>query len=68
MEQANTSEGHGDAILVARHDNMVVAYAATSLGNILHATLMGTLDIVAKGEEGITTQTYLGVLGNPLFL
>ena len=48
---------------------MIIAYRAASLSNILYTTLVGTLDVVAKGEERITTQTYLGILGNPfLFL
>ena len=47
---------------------MVVAYGATSLGNKLHTTLVGTLDIVTEGEEGVRAQSNLGVLGYPLFL
>ena len=68
MEQTYTCEGHGDTVFVASHDHMVIANATTCLSDILHATLVGTLNIVAEGEEGITAQTYLGVLGNPLFL
>ena len=53
VEQADAGEGHGDAVLVAGHDDMIVADGASSLGDELHATLMGTLDIVAEGEEGV---------------
>ena len=53
VEQTDSGEGHGDAILVAGSDNMVVAYAATGLGHIFHATLVSALNVVAKGEEGI---------------
>ena len=53
VEQADTGEGHRDTVLVAGHDDMIVADAATSLGDELHTTLMGTLDVVAEGEEGI---------------
>ena len=47
---------------------MVVAHGAAGLCDILHAALVGTLYIVAEGEEGITAQTHLRVLGNPLLL
>ena len=53
VEQTYASEGHGNAVLVAGHDDMVVAYRAASLGDELHATLVGTLDVVAEGEERI---------------
>ena len=53
VEQTYASKGHGDAILVARHDNMVVAHRATGLSNELNTALVGTLNIVAEGEEGI---------------
>ena len=51
MEQSHASEGHGDAILVASLDDIVVADATASLRNIVDATLVGTLDVVAEGEE-----------------
>ena len=53
MEKANTGECHGDAVFVASHDHMIVAHRAAGLGNELHTALMGTLDIVAEGEERI---------------
>ena len=69
MEQTHAREGHGDAVFVAGLDDVVVANAATGLCNIFHATLVGSLDIVAEGEEGIGTETHFRVLGNPfLFL
>ena len=68
MEQTHTREGHGNAVFVAGLDDIVVANAAAGLCNVFHATLVGTLDVVAEGEEGIGTETYLRVLGNPCFL
>ena len=65
VEQADAGEGHGDVVLVAGHDDMVVADGATSLGDVLDPTLVGTLDIVAEGEEGVGAKGYAGVLGNP---
>ena len=53
MEQTYPREGHGNAVLVAGHDHMIVAHATTCLGDELHTALMGALDIVAKGEEGV---------------
>ena len=53
VEQTDTGEGHGDAVFIAGHNDMIVADRATSLGDELHTTLMGTLDIIAEGEEGI---------------
>ena len=53
VEQSHACEGHSDAVFVAGHDDMIIADRATSLGDKLHTALMGTLDIVAKGEEGI---------------
>ena len=68
VEQTYARKGHGNAVPVAGHDDMVVAYRAASLGDELHATLVGTLNVVAEGEEGIRAQSHLGVLGYPLFL
>ena len=45
---------------------MVVAHAATCLCHILHTALVGTLYVVAEGEEGIAAQTHAGVLCQPL--
>ena len=53
MEQSYACECHSDAILVAGHDDMIVAYRAACLSNELYATLVGTLNVVAKGEESV---------------
>ena len=53
VEQTYASECHVDAVFVAGHDHMVITNTATSLGDKLYTTLMGTLNIVAKGEECI---------------
>ena len=44
---------------------MVVTHTASCLRYVLHSTLVGTLHIVAEGEEGITSQTYTRILGYP---
>ena len=53
VEKSDTSECHCDTVFVAGHDDMVVANRAASLGNELYAALVGTLDIITEGEEGI---------------
>lgn len=68
MEQAYTGHSHDDAVLIASVDDIIVADAASGLGHILHAASVSALDVVAEWEEGITTQTNILVLGNPLFL
>ena len=66
VEQTHAGECHGNAVLVASVDNMVIANATASLGHILDTALVSTLDVVAEGEEGIATETYIGVLSQPL--
>ena len=56
VEQTDTRKCHGDAVLVARLDDMVVAYRSTGLGNVFHAALVGPFDVVTEGEEGIRPQ------------
>ena len=47
---------------------MVVTDRAASLCNELYTALVGTLDVVAEGEEGVRAQRHLGVLSYPLLL
>ena len=68
VEQSHVSEGHGHIVFVAGLDDIVVTDAAAGLCDVLHATLVGALDVVAEGEESVGAQTYVGVLGNPFFL
>ena len=68
VEQSYACKRHGNAVLVAGHDDMIVADRATSLSDKLHTTLMGSFDIVTEGEEGIRAKRHLRVLGNPGFL
>ena len=65
MEQADTGEGHGDAIAVAGGDDMVVADAAAGLSHILHTRLVGAFDVITEGEEGVRAKAYAGVAGYP---
>lgn len=65
VEETHMGECHGDAILVAGVDDMVVADATASLCDKLHAAAMGTLDVVAEGEESIRSQGHARVLGDP---
>ena len=58
MEQADARESHGDAILVARGNDMVITHGAAGLGNVLHAALVCPLNVVAEGEESVRTQRH----------
>ena len=53
MEEAHACECHSNAVFVTSHDDMIIANGATCLGDELHTTLVGTLDIVAEGEERV---------------
>ena len=53
VEQADAREGHGDAVLVAGGNDVIVAHAASGLGDVLHAALVCPLNVVAEGEEGV---------------
>ena len=55
VEQTYAGEGHGDAVFVACLDDVVITYGTAGLSNVLHATLVGSLHVVAKGEESIGT-------------
>ena len=65
VEQPYAGEGHCDAVLVARHDDVVVADAAAGLCDVLHTALVCALHVVAEGEESIAAQTDGRVLLNP---
>ena len=68
VEQSHVCEGHDHIVLVAGLDDVVVTDTATRLCDILHATLVCALDVVAEGEESIGAQAYVGVLGDPFLL
>ena len=55
MEQAQTGKGHGDTVLIAGFDNIVITNGTTCLGNILHAAAMSAFNVVAEGEESVAT-------------
>ena len=68
VEQTNVCERHGDAVLVASLDDIIVTDATASLSYVLYATLVSTLDVVAEWEEGIATEANACILSNPSFL
>ena len=53
VEKTDASEGHHHSILVAGFNDVIIPDGAAWLGHIFHAALMGTLDIVAEGEERV---------------
>ena len=56
MKESHARECHGNAILVTGVNHMVIAHAAASLCDVLHAALVCTLHIIAEGEEGIAAK------------
>ena len=68
MEEANVSKRHGDAILVASVDNIIVTDATACFCYVFHTTLVSTLNVVAEWEESIATNAYTLVLCNPSLL
>ena len=53
MEQTDACKCHGDAVFVAGLDDMIVAYRASCLGDVFHAALVRTLNVITEGEEGV---------------
>ena len=69
MEQADVRHGHRHVVLVGRLDDIVVADGAAGLGDVGHAALVGTLDVVAEREESIGAEGDACLLLEPgLFL
>ena len=56
MEQPQAAEGHGDAVLVAGINDLLVTDGTAGLHDGGHTGAAGTLDVVAEGEEGVGTQ------------
>ena len=68
VEQSYAGECHCDAVLVAGHDDVVVANAAAGLCDVLYATLVSPLHVVAEGKESVAAEAHLCVLCNPVAL
>src|SRR5699024_10000670 len=56
---------HGDVVLVAGGDDVVVPDGAAGLGDDRHTGLVGPLDVVPEGEEGVTAQGHAGQAVQP---
>lgn len=67
VEKTNAGEGHGNIVFVAGEDHIVIAHRTACLCDIFDATLVGALNIVAKGEECVRTEADIGVLTYPVF-
>ena len=65
MEESHPCECHGNAVFVARLNDVVVPYGTAGLCHIAYTALVGSLDIVAKGEECIRPQTYIRQPSHP---
>ena len=68
MEQPESCEAHGYAVLVAALDHIVITDGAAGLGDVMYAAAVSSLDIVAEGEERVRTETHAGQLIEPCSL
>ena len=68
MEQAHTSEGHYDTILIAGLNHMVISNGAAGLRDVFNTGLACALNIVTEGEECIGTNRNTGHSCNPSLL
>ena len=68
VEQPDTTERHGNAVLVAGGNNLIIADGAARLHNGGHTAAAGALNVVPKGEECITAQGNIRYLAQPGFL
>ena len=68
MEQAQAGECHGNTVLIAGLNNIVITDRAACLCNILHAAAMCTLNVIAKREECVTAKSNILQLSNPFSL
>ena len=68
MEQTDTGECHCHSVFVAHIDHVVVTDRATRLCDILHAALVGTLNIITEREEGVGTESHILHLVEPCAL
>mmetsp|Transcript_15992 Transcript_15992/g.42294 ORF Transcript_15992/g.42294 Transcript_15992/m.42294 type:complete len:537 (+) Transcript_15992:169-1779(+) len=53
VEETQVRKGHGHAVEVASLDDLLVGHGAAGLGHELHAELLGMVDRVPEGEEGV---------------
>lgn len=68
MEQADMGHRHGHIVFVAGGNDIIIADGAACLGDVAHAALAGTLDIVAKREEGVGAEGYTSLGSKPFLL
>ena len=68
VKQTNTGECHRHSVFVAHIDHVVVTDRATRLCDILHAALVGTLNIITEREEGVGTESHILHLVEPCAL
>ena len=62
MEQPKPGKAHHNSVFVASFDYIVVPDRTAWLCDIAHTALMRALDVVAKREERIGTERYVGHL------
>src|SRR5699024_6646716 len=68
MEQPQPAESHGDAVLVAGVDDLLVPDGPAGLDDGGDAAAAGPLDVVPKGEECVRPQAAAGDVAGVLLL
>jgi hypothetical protein len=53
VEQAQAAKGHGNTVLVAGVNHLLIADGTASLDNGGHAATVRALNVVAEGEERV---------------
>ena len=60
-------EDHGDAVAITGLDDVVVPDGTAGLGDVGDAALLGALDVVPEGKEGVGGEGNAFGGGQPLF-
>ena len=53
VEQTDTGKCHSHSVFIAGSDHVIISHGAARLGNVFHAALISTLDIITEWEKCI---------------
>ena len=65
MEQADPGEAHGDPVLVAGLDHIIIPDRAARLRDVTNAAPVCPFHIVSEGEECVRTESHIRILLQP---
>ena len=58
VEKSHSGKCHGDIVFVTAFDHKIVPDGTARLNNVRSAAPVGTLDIIAEGEESVGADRY----------